>query len=228
MSVQSDLMTLVMSYASALAPFPFLAVCAARRKTRWIVNVWFATVVMGAIGWEVWWTFGIWEGDPVKQRRQSALLNKYLPQCIEWLVMSLGDGTIGVLAVGLLHARRRKPLRRFHLSDAICVGLFFIVQDILVGTFMFGQQLNTGTISRAPLSPWHPTWNPVMEMMGISFNFEVTWLFMSFIWYPVALTTYSAFRPLDDGEEESSIELGHDDGAAASGPQYVRVVNETV
>ena len=43
-----------------------------------------------AFGWELWFTYGWIDGDPVNIRR-SAALNTWIPQDINWLMNSLAD-----------------------------------------------------------------------------------------------------------------------------------------
>ena len=44
-------------------------------------------------GWEVWFNYGIWAGDPVDQRRPKPL-NTIMPKQINWILNSPDDGSI--------------------------------------------------------------------------------------------------------------------------------------
>ena len=57
---------------------------------------------ISAVGWEVWITYGLVGGDSVDLRRPE-ILNKMIPRDINWLVNSLGDGSICIVAVPLIH-----------------------------------------------------------------------------------------------------------------------------
>ena len=60
----------------------------------WVPTFYIVGIVVCALGWELWFTFGWLNGDPVNIRR-SETLNYWLPQNINWLMNSMGDsGTV--------------------------------------------------------------------------------------------------------------------------------------
>ncbi|MCH1530578.1 MAG: hypothetical protein L7T25_04505, partial [Gammaproteobacteria bacterium] len=54
------------------------------------LKIYFTTFICCALGWELWFTYGIYAGDPVDIRR-SDILNQFLPKHINWLMNSLAD-----------------------------------------------------------------------------------------------------------------------------------------
>ena len=59
------------------------------------------------VGWEVWWNYGIWAGDPVDQRRPESL-NTIMPKHINWILNSLDDGSICMGAIILIYFGMKK------------------------------------------------------------------------------------------------------------------------
>ena len=55
-----------------------------------------------AFGWEIWFTFGLVDGDPVDQRRPEAL-NILIPKHVNWILNSLADGSVCLVAVWLMN-----------------------------------------------------------------------------------------------------------------------------
>ena len=54
----------------------------------WVPSFYIIAVIVCALGWEIWFTFGWLDGDPVDIRR-SAALNTWLPKNINWLMNSM-------------------------------------------------------------------------------------------------------------------------------------------
>ena len=54
------------------------------------LKIYFTTFILCALGWELWFTYGIYAGDPVDIRR-SDILNQFIPKNINWLMNSLAD-----------------------------------------------------------------------------------------------------------------------------------------
>ena len=60
------------------------------RLPKWIPSFYIISLVVCSLGWELWFTYGWLDGDPVDIRR-SENLNKWLPKDINWLLNSMGD-----------------------------------------------------------------------------------------------------------------------------------------
>eukprot|EP00466_Bigelowiella_natans_P020610 jgi/Bigna1/134354/aug1.24_g9062 len=188
MAFEDDVLTIFVIYTLALVPIPLLIIqFTFRPGLRWISAVYGYSVFLCAVGWEIWWTFGILNGDPVNVRRESKTLNKFIPQSINWLVNSLADGTVTLLGILLLSLYRAKPLAKFSLIDFFVLYIWFNFQDILASALLFANQLDTGTLSLAPFAPFHVTWNPVAMIGPVAVNIELPWLISPFFWYPGAL-----------------------------------------
>ena len=77
-----------------------------KKLPNWIPSFYLVALVVCALGWELWFTYGWLDGDPVDLRR-SDNLNTWLPKNINWLLNSMGDaGSVllgGVLLMWLTH-----------------------------------------------------------------------------------------------------------------------------
>ena len=82
-------------YVSAILPLMLILVL--RNKTpSWIPKFYFIIFLICAFGWELWFNFGILNGDSVNLRRSESL-NFWLPQNINWILNSMADaGTISL------------------------------------------------------------------------------------------------------------------------------------
>jgi hypothetical protein len=86
-------------YVSALLPLVFIF-SKKRKYPPWISKVYVGSFLLCALGWELWFTYGWIEGDPVNIRR-SAVLNSWIPININWLLNSMADaGTISLGGYG--------------------------------------------------------------------------------------------------------------------------------
>ena len=63
------------------------------RLPKWIPSFYIISLVVCSLGWELWFTYGWLDGDPVDLRR-SENLNKWLPKDINWLLNSMGDNRV--------------------------------------------------------------------------------------------------------------------------------------
>ena len=101
-----ELRLVVVVYTTAI--FPIIILFSMHLKDqlpRSILKIYLSSFLICALGWELWFTYGIYAGDPVDIRR-SEILNQYIPKNINWLMNSLADaGTIslgGILLTGKL------------------------------------------------------------------------------------------------------------------------------
>ena len=75
---------------------------------RWIPTFYIIGVVVCALGWELWFTYGWIDGDSVDIRRSEAL-NTWLPKNANWLMNSMGDaGTVLLGGTWLMWISHRK------------------------------------------------------------------------------------------------------------------------
>ena len=178
-------------YCSALTPLLAIPWLHYRQLIpAWVLPVYISTFVVCALGWELWFNYGIIAGDSVDARRALGLTQR-LPLHLNWILNSLADaGAIscgGLLAVWLLSGRKATLCTHWRHSVFLCLLFLYIGQNILVEMFLYHDQLEVGKpLSWAPLSPFGPWWNPVLfEFQGrtITLQGQLPWLFMTPLFY---------------------------------------------
>ena len=180
-------------YVSALAPLIYL-IYKRDSLPKSVLTLYTCIFIACAFGWELWFTYGWVDGDPVNIRR-SAALNTWLPQNINWLMNSLADaGTIGLGGLNLtwLLCNRDNAIfitwswRAFSIFMLWCLG-----QNIAVEMFLYHDQLAEGKIlSWAPLAPLGSYVNPeLIEFNGrrIMLQTQTPWLIIPPIIYYLAI-----------------------------------------
>jgi hypothetical protein len=188
-----EIRVLCVVYVSALAPLIYL-IYKRDSLPRSVLTLYACIFIACAFGWELWFTYGWIDGDPVNIRR-SAALNTWLPQNINWLMNSLADaGTIGLggLYLTWLLCNRDNAIfitwswRAFTIFMLWCVG-----QNIGVEMFLYHDQLAEGKIlSWAPLAPLGSYVNPeLIEFNGrrIMLQTQIPWLILPPLIYYLAI-----------------------------------------
>ena len=196
-----EVIRLVIVYSSATVPLLVILFLGIRKKLPfWIINLYFLSILICALGWETWFTFGWVDGADVNSRRGPAL-NTALPQSINWLMNSLADGAIaliGLLASWLAYGKKEQILQRWHWGAFFMMFTWFMAQNIFVETMIYHEQLSMGfQLSWAPLAPNGPYYNPVLFSLGdrtVSLQGQIPWLLMSPIFYWLALKLYSTSK----------------------------------
>ena len=190
-----ELRIIVVVYISALAPI--LIMIGLYRKDqlpRSIIKIYLSTFLVCALGWELWFTYGLYAGDPVDLRR-SEILNLYIPKNINWLMNSLADaGTVslgGILITGKILGLGRAVFNRWNLAAFIILLAWCIGQNILVEMFLYFDQLSVGKdLSWAPLAPTGPWLNPILFQFNdrtITLHGQIPWLLMTPILYMITM-----------------------------------------
>lgn len=190
-----ELRIIVVVYISALAPI--LIMIGLYRKDqlpRSIIKIYLSTFLVCALGWELWFTYGLYAGDPVDLRR-SEILNLYIPKNINWLMNSLADaGTVslgGILITGKILGLGRAVFNRWNLAAFIILLAWCIGQNILVEMFLYFDQLSVGKdLSWAPLAPTGPWLNPVLFQFNdrtITLHGQIPWLLMTPILFMITM-----------------------------------------
>ena len=178
-------------YCSALTPLLAIPWLHYRQLIpAWVLPVYISTFVVCALGWELWFNYGIIAGDSVDARRALGLTQR-LPLHLNWILNSLADAGAtscgGLLAVWLLSGRKATLFTHWRHSVFLCLLFLFIGQNILVEMFLYHDQLEVcKPLSWAPLSPFGPWWNPVLfEFQGrtITLQGQLPWLFMTPLFY---------------------------------------------
>ena len=190
-----ELRIIIVVYTSALVPI--LIMINLYRKDqlpRSILNIYLSTFIICALGWELWFNYGIFAGDPVELRR-SEVLNQFLPKNINWLMNSLADaGTIclgGILLTGKLLGSGRSVFNQWNTGAFLILLAWCIGQNIFVEMFLYYDQLSVGKdLSWAPLAPTGPWFNPVLFQFDdrtITLHGQIPWLLMTPILYKLIM-----------------------------------------
>ena len=190
-----ELRIIIVVYTSALVPI--LIMINLYRKDqlpRSILNIYLSTFMICALGWELWFNYGIFAGDPVELRR-SEVLNQFLPKNINWLMNSLADaGTIclgGILLTGKLLGSGRSVFNQWNTGAFLILLAWCIGQNIFVEMFLYYDQLSVGKdLSWAPLAPTGPWFNPVLFQFDdrtITLHGQIPWLLMTPILYKLIM-----------------------------------------
>ena len=168
-----------------------------QNKTRlpsWVPTFYIVGVIVCALGWELWFTYGWLDGDSVSLRR-SVALNNWLPENINWLMNSMGDaGAVllgGAWIMWLSHKKDVSVFKEWKWS-AFCIFLMWCIgQNILVEMFLYHDQLAEGKpLSWAPLSPLGPYLNPILFEFNdrtITLQSQMPWLIMPWIFYRILI-----------------------------------------
>jgi len=198
-----ELRRTIVVYTSALLPLAVVAVQHLRgRLPRWLGAVYLATFLICALGWEIWFTYGLAGGVEVNLRR-SAALNAAIPQHLNWLLNSLADagsiGLVGLLFVWLARGKRDDAFRNWRWSAFAVLFAWFVAQNLFVELVIYHEQLALGhTLSWAPLAPTGPWWNPVLFTLGgrtAQLHTQLPWLLMTPIFYGLSLSCYRRNHP---------------------------------
>lgn len=183
-------------YASALLPLMVLGVLHRRGQLApWVLAVYGASLAFCAVGWEIWLTYGLVDGDPVDARRAAAL-SAAIPQHVNWLVNSLADAGICLVGLGLVacaYRFRLTPFLDWKWGAFALLFVWFLGQNVLVELTLYREQLAMGTrLSWAPLIPTGPWWNPTLlihDGASIRLQTQLPWILMTPLFYATTIAT---------------------------------------
>ena len=152
---------------------------------------------MCVIGWEIWFTYGLYDGFNVEERR-SPFLNAVLPININWLLNSLADaGTIclgGILLLIIISRYNEKIFMEWNWIYFCILMVFTLSQNIFVEMFLYFDQISIGKpMSWEPFSPFGNTLNPELLFINgrsIMLQTQLPWLIMTPILYAYAIISY--------------------------------------
>ena len=156
----------------------------------WIPSFYIVSIVVCALGWELWFTYGWLDGDAVNIRRSEAL-NTLLPKNINWLMNSMGDaGAVlcgGVWLMWITHKKDPIVFKKWKWSAFSIFLIWCIGQNILVEMFLYHDQLaDDKLLSWAPLSPFGPYFNPILfefNDRSIMLHSQMPWLILPWFFY---------------------------------------------
>jgi hypothetical protein len=151
------------------------------------------TFFICAAGFELWLTYGLFDGLPVSERRSDAL-NCAIPQDLNWVLNSLGDVFIvwiGLFLVKKIFNKTINPFEKWNWSVFFVFLFWFVGQNIYVEVFIYHLQLGvSGDLSWGPLMPLGSYYNPTLfEIYGrpVTFQSQLTWVLMTPIVYFLAI-----------------------------------------
>ena len=177
-------------YLSALTPiFVMLWLHFQKKLSRKILIVYIGSFLACALGFEIWFTYGLIDGDNVNLRRHR-VLSHYIPLHVNWLLNSLADaGSIGLGGLLLLKLvfKTDDVLKRWHWGAFAVLSLWLIGQNIGVELFLYNDQLADGKqLSWAPLAPLGPWYNTAFfsyNERSLTLQGQMPWLLMTPMFY---------------------------------------------
>ena len=160
----------------------------------WVPSFYIIAVVVCALGWELWFTYGWIDGDSVDIRRSEAL-NVWLPKNINWLMNSMGDaGAVLLGGIWLMWVSHKKDItifKQWKWSAFYVLLTWCISQNILVEMFLYHDQLAIGKpLSWAPLSPLGSYFNPVLFEFNdrtIMLQSQIPWIILPWFFYRILI-----------------------------------------
>ena len=188
-----ELRVITIVYVSALAPL-IIYFYKKDKIPLWVPSIYLGSFLVCALGWELWFTYGWVDGDPVNLRRSEAL-NQWIPIHLNWLLNSMADaGTISLGGFWLMWQYCRKNSQVFQQWSWPAFSILFvwcIAQNLFVELFLYHDQLSEGKLlSWAPLSPTGQFYNPQLfefNQRSVMFQTQLPWLIMSPILYKAAI-----------------------------------------
>jgi len=188
-----ELRVITIVYVSALAP---LIIYFYKKDSipLWVPSIYLGSFLICSLSWELWFTYGWIDGDPVNVRR-SEVLNTWIPMHLNWLLNSLADaGTISMGGLWLMWKFSKQNIQVFEQWNwgAFSILLIWcITQNLFVELFLYHDQLSEGkSLSWAPLAPTGQFFNPLLfEFNGrsVMFQTQLPWLIMSPILYKLTI-----------------------------------------
>ncbi len=188
-----ELRVITIVYVSALVPL-IIYFYKKDKIPIWVPSIYLGAFLACAFGWELWFTYGWIEGDPVNLRR-SEILNQWIPIHTNWLLNSMADaGTISLGGLWLMWRYSGKNYQVFQQWNwpAFSILLVWcITQNLLVELFLYYDQLSEGKLlSWAPLAPTGQFFNPLLfEFNGrsVMLQTQLPWLIMAPVLYKTVI-----------------------------------------
>lgn len=188
-----ELRVITIVYVSALTP---LIIYFYKKDSipLWVPSIYLGSFLICSLSWELWFTYGWIDGDPVNVRR-SEVLNTWIPMHLNWLLNSLADaGTISMGGLWLMWKFSKQNIQVFEQWNwgAFSILLIWcITQNLFVELFLYHDQLAEGKLlSWAPLAPTGQFFNPLLfEFNGrsVMFQTQLPWLIMAPILYKLTI-----------------------------------------
>ena len=188
-----ELREITIVYVSALAPL-IIYFYKKDRIPLWVPSIYIGSFLLCSLGWELWFTYGWIDGDPVNIRRSEAL-NQWIPLHINWLLNSMADaGTISLGGLWLMwkfSGKNNQVFQAWNWSAFSILFIWCITQNIFVELFLYHDQLSEGkSLSWAPLAPTGQFFNPLLfefNERSVMLQTQLPWLIISPILYIAAI-----------------------------------------
>ena len=188
-----ELRVITILYVSALVPL-IIYFYKKDKIPIWVPSIYLGAFLACALGWELWFTYGWIEGDPVNLRR-SEILNQWIPIHTNWLLNSMADaGTISLGGLWLMWRYSGKNYQVFQQWNWAAFSILLvwcITQNLLVELFLYYDQLSEGKLlSWAPLAPTGQFFNPLLfEFNGrsVMLQTQLPWLIMAPVLYKTVI-----------------------------------------
>ena len=188
-----ELRVITIVYVSALAPL-IIYFYKKDRIPLWVPSIYIGSFLLCSLGWELWFTYGWIDGDPVNIRRSEAL-NQWIPLHINWLLNSMADaGTISLGGLWLMwkfSGKNNQVFQAWNWSTFSILFIWCITQNIFVELFLYHDQLSEGkSLSWAPLAPTGQFFNPLLfefNERSVMLQTQLPWLIISPILYIAAI-----------------------------------------
>lgn len=188
-----ELRVITIVYVSALAPL-IIYFYKKDRIPIWVPSIYLGSFLVCALGWELWFTYGWIDGDPVNLRR-SATLNQWIPIHLNWLLNSMADaGTISLGGLWLMwrySGKNTQIFQEWNWSAFSILLVWCIAQNLFVELFLYHDQLSEGKlISWAPFAPTGQFFNPMLiefNQRSVMLQTQLPWLIMPPILYKAVI-----------------------------------------
>lgn len=171
-------------YLTALVPLAAMSLLfVSGILARWAMAVYAYSFAICALGWEIWYTYGLVGGLPVDERRASAM-SEAIPIHLNWVLTSLFDAAVcalGLFLIWLLYGFKDTAFKAWKGPALAALFVLFVGQNVYV-EWVIHEQVKPGlALSWAPLIPTGPWLNFVLfEIQGraITFQTQLPWVLM--------------------------------------------------
>ena len=189
-------------YASSIIPILIL-IKYYSKLPKWLPVIYMGSFIVCALGWEIWFTYGLINGESVIERR-SDILNQWIPLHLNWILNSLADaGTVclgGLSLIWLVGNKQNNVFNSWKWSSFFILAIWCVGQNIFVELFLYYDQLGEGkNLSWAPLIPTGNTFNPVLfefNSRSVMFQTQLPWLILPPILYLAVIRLAKKFNNL--------------------------------
>ncbi len=156
----------------------------------WVPIIYVGSFIVCALGWEIWFTYGLINGESVIERRAD-VLNQWIPLHLNWILNSLADaGTVclgGLWLLWITNGKNENVFLQWQWGSFFILVIWCIGQNLMVELFLYHDQLGEGkNLSWAPLIPTGNFFNPMLfEFNGrsVMFQTQLPWVVLPAVLY---------------------------------------------